>query len=420
MITATIVLIFIFLVIACLCSAIETAFTAASPAKIHKIKSEGNKSADISLELIKIKEKVISTCLILYSLLNTVATTIATGLFIMLYGEETGTIVSSIVMASLIIIFAEVLPKAIAVARPEKIVILSSKIVKCFLYLMYPINYALDYFVKGFCFVFRINLSQSISPVDEVKGIIKHYQVEGDVQKVDKNMIDAVLDITHMSVDEIMIHRSKMVTLQHDLPIESIISQALAAEYTKIPLWKDNSDNIISVLNVRTLMHYLYEEKIPPKQIVLNKITQEAWFIPDSLLVSQMLQNFKLRDDKAAFVVDEYGDLQGMVTVDDVVKEILGNIHDIGEKGAEGIRELDNSYIIDGATTVREINRELDWNLPEDDANTIAGLIINHMGAIPEKGEQLTILGLNITIRKKVANKILSVSVQKISSDSDE
>jgi len=338
----------------------------------------------------------------------------------MLYGEEIGTLISSIVMALSIIIFAEVLPKAIAVARPEKIVILSSKIVKWFLYFMYPINHALDYFVKGFCFIFRINLSQNISPVDEVKGIIKHYQVEGDVQKIDKNMIDAVLDITHMSVDEIMIHRSKMITLQHDLPIEDIISQALASNYTKIPLWKDDSDNIISVLNVRTLMHYLYEEKIPPEKISLSKLTQEAWFIPDSLLVSQMLQNFKLRDDKVAFVVDEYGDLQGMVTVDDVVKEILGNIHDIGEKDAEGIRELENSYIIDGATTVRAISRELDWNLPEDDANTIAGLIINHMGAIPEKGERLTILGLNITIRKKVANKILSVSVQKVRSDSDE
>jgi Mg2+/Co2+ transporter CorB len=413
MIIFTIAVTGVFLITAGICSAIETAFTAASPAKLHKIKSEGNKSAKQGLDLIKIKEKVISTFLILYSILNTFATTITTGLFISFYGEEKGTFISSIVMATAIIVFAEVIPKAIAVAKPESLVVITAKVVKYCLILMNPINLSLSYIVKGFCFVFKINLKQNVSAVDEVKGIMQHYHVEGNVQKIDRDMIDGVLDISHMLVNEVMIHRSKIISLSYDLPKEQLIEQALSFKHTKLPLWKDNSDNIVSVLDIKKLLFTLHKHNFIYSKISLSEVMLEPWFIPETILVNQQLQNFKNRSDQIAFIVDEYGDLQGMITLKDIIDEIVGHIHDEHGQLQRSIRKIGKRYIIDGATTLRGINRELDWDLPDEDAKTIAGLIINHIGKIPEKDDEFNILGLKITIRQKTANKILTVVVQK-------
>jgi hypothetical protein len=417
MITFSVVAIVILLIIAGICSAIETAFTAASPAKIHKIKSSGSKLAVKSLQLIKIKEKVISTFLILYSIFNTFATTIATSLFIGLYGEDEGTVISSLVMASLIIVFAEVIPKAIAVAKSEAVVVFTSGFVQYCLIFMNPINLSLSYVVKLFCFIFRINLKQHISAVDEVRGIIQHYHVEGNVHKIDRDMLDGVLDIGHMPVDDVMIHRSKINSISIDLKNEQIIEQALSFKHTKVPLWKDNTDNIVGVLDVKKLIFMLHKNNFVYSKILLSEATTEPWFIPETVLVSQQLQNFKNRSDQIAFIVDEYGDLQGMVTLKDIIDEIVGHIHDDHGGLQKLIHKTGQRYILDGATTVREINRELDWDLPEDGANTIAGLIINQIGAIPEKGDEFKIFDLKITIRKKIANKIITVVAQKYASE---
>jgi Mg2+/Co2+ transporter CorB len=412
MIILTILIINVLLVASGLCSAIETAFTAASPAKIHKIKSQGNKNGQVSLDLIKIKEKVISTFLILYSILNTFATTIATGFFISIFGEDTGTLISSLVMATLIIIFAEVIPKAIAVAKPEILVVSTANVVKRCLILMNPINLSLSQLVRGFCFVFRINLAQNFSAVEEVKDIIQHHHVEGNVHKIDRDILDRVLDISQMCVDEVMIHRSKIISLSYNLPIKQIIEQALSCKHTKIPLWKDNTDNIVGVLDIKKLILMLHKNNFVYSEISLKEAISDPWFIPETALVSQQLQNFRNRSDQIAFIVDEYGDLQGMVTLKDVIDEIVGHIHDEHIHLQHLIRKIGNKYVIDGSTAVREINRELDWKLPEEEANTIAGLITHYVGAIPEKGDEFKMFGLKMTIRKKTANKIITVLAQ--------
>jgi Mg2+/Co2+ transporter CorB len=410
MIVLTILAIGALLIVSALCSAIETAFTAASPAKIHKIKSDGSKFAQEGLNLIKIKDKVISTFLILYSLFNTFATTLATSLFIGLYGEE-GTVISSLVMATLIIIFAEVIPKAVAVAKSELIVLISTRMVGYCLRVMHPINLALSYVVRLFCMIFKINLKPNISPAEEVRGVLQHHHVEGHMEKVDRDMIDGVLDIGHMFIEDIMIHRSKIVSISCNLPVEQLFEQALMAKHTKIPLWKDNSDNIVNVLDVKKLLLLSHKNSFNYSKIPLNEVLSEPWFIPETILVSAQLQNFKSRPGEIAFIVDEYGDLQGMVTLRDILEEIVGHIDD--EKVFKSIIQVGKKYIIDGDTTVREINRELDWSLPEDDANTIAGLIINQIGRIPEKGDKLKVFDLNVTIRRKVSNKISSIILQK-------
>jgi Mg2+/Co2+ transporter CorB len=410
MIVLTILAICALLIISALCSAIETAFTAASPAKIHNIKSGSADFVYEGLSLIKIKDKVISTFLILYSLFNTFATTLATSLFIGLYGKE-GTVISSLVMATLIIIFAEVIPKAVAVAQSELIVMTSRKLVRRCLMIMHPVSLALGFVVRIFCKVFGINLKPTISPVEEVRGVLQHHHVEGHMEKVDRDMIDGVLDISRMLIEDIMIHSSKIISMPFDLPIEQMLQNALATQHTQIPLWKNNSSNIIGVLDIKKLLLFAHKNNFNYSKMDIKESLSEPWFISELISVSTQLQNFKNQPGRIAFVVDEYGDLRGMVTMRDILEEIVGNIDD--ERSFKSIIQVGEKYIVDGDTAVKEINHELNWRLPEDDASTIAGLIINKIGYIPEKGAKLNIFDLDVTIRKKVSDKIFSISLQK-------
>ena len=408
------------LALSALFAATETAITASSPGKMHKLKSEGDKKAAIVLTLLKTKEKVISTMLIGNSLINTICTTIATGLFINLLGKDIGTIISSVVMAFLIIVFAEVVPKAIAVAKAETIVLATATTITFFLKILRPINAILDLAVKIFCFIFRINLKQEISGTDEVRGIIEHHHHEGHVYKNDRDMLGGVLDISDMSVSEIMVHRSSITTIDANQSNKEIVSIALASPHTRIPLWQDSKDNIIGILHIKDLLRSLYDNNNDIQKINIKKILTPPWFVPEHAQVSQQLNLFRERKNHFACVVDEYGDLQGIITLEDILEEIVGQIHDEHDNFSDSIIVKGNSeYIIHGSTSIRDINRELNWNLPDDDANTIAGLIIHESQHIPNQGEILEVLNLEITIQKKLGNKIELIKA-KVLSDRDE
>ena len=414
MVLLTILLIAIMLIISALLAATETAITATSPGKIYKLRSRGNKRAVIALQILKVKEKVISTMLIGNSLINTVCTTIATSLFIdIIEDHSVATILSSAVMAFLIIVFAEVIPKAIAVTKAEEIVLFNARVVVVFLKLLAPVNKMLDLALKIFCFVFRINLTQEISGADEVRGIIEHQHQEGNVYKTDRDMLEGILDIRDMTVSEIMVHRSKMITLNIDLPNSEIIQTALSSPNTRIPIWKESADNIIGVLHIRDLLRALYDNGNDHAKINISKLLSQPWFIPDNALVIQQLHAFKERKNHLACVVDEYGDLQGIITLEDILEEIVGQIHDEYDRSGEAIiKKSDVEYIIDGATTIRDLNRELNWELPDDDANTIAGLIIHKIARIPNQGESIEISNLKIVVVKKIANRIHTVKIK--------
>ena len=372
MFTLTIIIIFSLLIISGFCSAIETAFTAASAAKMHKIKSYSADAIKRSLGLLKIKDKVISTCLIVYSIFNTFATTIAAGLFISIFGDGEGEFISSLVMATLIIIFAEVIPKAIAVAKPEHIVIFASSFVRTCLMVMHPLNFALACIVRFFCFVFKINLVQNFSVLDEVKGIVQHHHAEGNVHKIERDMIDGVLDISYMTLESVMVHRSKIIAVSQDLPLDIMWQKALETNHNKIPLWKDNAENIVGVLDVKKLLVLLYKNNFIFSKINTSEVISQPWFVPGSVLVNKQLQDFKARSEKIAFVVNEYGDLRGMITLKDIIDEIVGHIHEEHLTSQIAIHQADDQYLIDGQTTIRQINRELDLCWTETDVNIIA------------------------------------------------
>lgn len=406
-------LILVMLIISALLSAIETSITAASPWKIHKLRSGGDKRAARVLQILQVKEKVISTMLIGNSLINTISITMATALFIeMTHNQHTGTVISSIVMSFLIIVFAEVIPKAIAVTNAEAIAIFTSKAVTIFLWALSPVNKTLDYATRIFCFIFRINLNQQVSGADEVRGMIEHHHHEGNVYKTDRDMLEGILDIRNMTVSEIMIHRSKMVSINIDTPNAEIIKLALMSMHSRIPIWKKSADNIIGVLYIRDLLKALYDQNNNPAKLSILSLLHKPWFIPENALVIQQLQAFRERKYHLACVVDEYGDLQGIITLEDILEEIVGQIHDEHDKfGEEIIQKSESEFIVDGSTTIRDINRELNWDLPDDDANTIAGLIIHKIERMPNQGDVIEMYNLKITIIRKTTNKIHSVKI---------
>ncbi|UCM92896.1 MAG: HlyC/CorC family transporter [Rickettsia endosymbiont of Cimex lectularius] len=405
--------IIIVLMIGCaaLLSATETAITASSPGKIQKFKAKGVKRNTV-LQVLKNKEKVIGTLLIGNTLLNTVCTTIATGIFIDWLGDG-GTVAASAVMAFVIIVFGEIIPKAIAVAKAEQLALFTSPAIIFFLKLLKPINSIFEVIVKLFCFIFRINLQQNISGTEEVRGVIEHYHQEGNVYKSDRDMLGGILDIRKMTVSEIMIHRSNIVAINVDLPKEEIVKRALlSSPHTRIPLWKDTQDNIIGVLHMRDLLRALYEKNNDAKKINIKELVNQPWFIPDNALVTHQLHAFRERKSHFACVVDEYGDLQGIITLEDILEEIVGPIIDEHDYPINTIvKKSDVEFIIDGSVTIRDVNRELNWSLPDDDANTIAGLIIHKLERIPNQGESIKIFNLSITINKKIGNRLDSIKV---------
>ncbi len=401
-------------------AAIETAVTATSPGRIQKLKAEGNLKAITVLKLLKIKEQVISSLLIANSFFNTLCTTIATSVMIALYGEELGTIIASSVMTVLIIVFAEVIPKAIAVARAEQVILKTSTFVTIALKVLGPINYILKKILILFCKIFNIRLSQEISGTDEVRGVIEHHLEEGNVFKNDRDMLGGILDMGNMIVSEIMIHRSNMITLDGNLPIEQITKKALSSSHTRIPVWKDSKDNIVGILHIKDLLRSLYKNKFDYNKITLADFMTDAWFIPENALVSLQLHAFRQKRSHFALVIDEYGDLQGLVTLEDILEEIVGQIDDEHDKQQHQIvKKSPSKFMIEGSTSIRDVNRELNWNLPDEHASTFAGLVIHEMHKLPKQGEVVNLFDLKITIYHRQSNRITMLMVETLEKEGD-
>ena len=398
--------------VAAFISAAETAITATSPGLIQKLKSEGDKRAALLLGILKIKEKVISTLLIGNSIANTLCTTLATGLFIELLGDDLGTIVSSIVMSFAIIVFSEVVPKAIAVSKSEKIALKATPVLIIFLKVLKPINLLLAYIVKGFCVIFHIDLKQVVSAEDEVRGVIEHHMHEGNVYKDDRDMLGGILDIRNMLIADIMVHRSNIMAIDINLPADRIIKTVLASSHTRIPFWENNHDNIIGVLHIKSLLSKLYSKKCDTTDLDIRILLSAPVFVPDNALVIQQLALFREGQSHLSCVVNEYGDLQGIITLEDILEEIVGQISDEHDPDQKKItKKSDREYIIDATMPIRDLNREMNWNIPETDATTIAGFILNNMERIPNQGEYLIDKNLKMIVNKKSDNRIKSIQV---------
>lgn len=403
----TLIIIILLILFAGLCAAIETSITAASPGKINSIVKKGTKIAEEIQKILKIKNKVISTFLVLNSILITVSTTIATGFCINIYGEEMGTLIASFFLSIGIIIFADVLPKTIAVANAEKISLYSINFVKFFLSFLKPVNYFLDQIIKFFCFIFRINLKNQSVPIDEIRGIIEHYHKEGNFTKEDMEMLFGIIDIKATTVSEIMIHKNQIISININSSAPEALSKAIASNHLSIPVWKDSEDNIIGILNLKKLLLELCNKNSDLLKIKLEDHISEPYFIPKNVMVFDQLIDFKNNKSNLAIIIDEYDQLQGLITFKDIIEEIVGEVKDEDKNRNEFIiKESAQEYLIDGRALVRDVNRKLGTHFKIGKANTIAGLIIHKLEGIPEISEELLIDNVKFTVLKITKNTI--------------
>jgi Mg2+/Co2+ transporter CorB len=418
MIILNLIVISTLLLFSSISAARETAFTASSVGKMQKLKTTDYR-AEIILNLIKIKERVISSLLITNTVVNIISTTLVTTLFLKIFGDQ-GAIYASIIMSIMIVFFGEVLPKSLAVLRPETIALLFARLLKVIVTILLPINVTLHMIVNLIIKIFKLENTNIISVSEEVKGILDYQHEAGNVIKTDRDMLGGVLDLKDIEVKAIMIHRNEICMINADLTLQEITNLAVNTPYSRIPLWKNDKDNVIGILHIKNLLKELQRNHFNFDLAKRENFIIEPWFVSEHLLINEQLHAFRQKRNHFALVVNEYGELQGLVTLEDILEEIVGNIEDEHDINNSKIIEKQHSYILDGSLNIRDLNRQLGWSLPDNNANTIAGLIIHETHKIPDQGETLELFGFKVTILKKEGSKILTVKFKKLNTLDDQ
>ena len=408
--TITLILVIIFLlIISAFFSGSETALTAASRPKMYQLEKENNSKAKIVNFLKNKKERLIGTLLLGNNLVNTLATAIATSFFIsLLRDNQKGILYSTIVMTLLILIFGEVLPKTIAINKADKFALLFSPVIKILVTFLSPFTYLINLLTRIILKLFKFQVGTDIgTSEDELRGTIDlHAKSGGSAQE--KDMLKGILDLDDLQVNEIMTHRKNLEVIYENEPENKKINKILNSQFTRLPLYDKNSDKILGVLNVKDVLKNIKKKK----KLDLKSIARNPWFIPETTSVLDQLQKFKQKQRHLAFVVDEYGSLMGIVTLEDIIEEIVGDIedeHDVKIKGAK--KSKDGKYTINGNVTIRDMNREFGWNLPDNNASTLAGLIFHEIKTIPEPGKIFSFYGFRFEIINVKKNHIELVKV---------
>lgn len=395
----------------------ETALTAASRARMHQLEKSKEKDAGraaIVSTLIRAKERLIGALLLGNNLVNILASALATSLFLSLFGEA-GVAIATIVMTLIVVIFAEVLPKTWAISNPDRFALAVSPFVRVIVSVFAPVTRIIAAFVRWLLARFGVNVMEDqsvLSGADEIRGTLDLMHEEGAVIKSDRDRVGGVLDLHDLEVADVMVHRTEMHSFDITMPNEELVAEMLASPYTRLPLYEGEPDNIVGILHAKSLFRSLAAVKDDASKIDFRQVAQKPWFVPDSTSLQVQLNQFLRRQSHLAIVVDEYGEVEGLVTLEDIIEEILGDIsdeHDIDLKGVEP--QPDGSLIVDGGVPIRDINRAMDWSLPDEEATTIAGLVIHEARAIPDQNQQFTFHGLRFLVLRKHRNRILSLKI---------
>jgi Mg2+/Co2+ transporter CorB len=410
----TVAAIGICLLVSAFFSASETALTASSRAAMMRLEKQGNRDASIVNRLLATRERLLGAILFANNLTNIAASTFATGLLLAFFGK-TGVIYATLVMTVLIFVAAEVLPKTAAFNAPDRMALAVAKPVESTVRWLAPILMSVEWLVRLILRAVGVpvgKIQSILSPREELRGAVDLMHRAGAVEKSDRDMMGGLLDLRELAVSDVMVHRTKMVMLDADQPPRELIDAVLAAGVTRIPLWRGSPDNVIGVLNAKEVWRALHAAGGDAGKIDIAALAKPPWFVPDTMPLAEQLKVFRHRKTPFALVVDEYGELEGLVTLEDIVEEIVGDITDEYDIAVPGVRPLpDGSVNVDGAVPVRDLNRAMDWNIPDDEATTIAGVVIHEARSIPEPGQSFTFHGFRFHVLRKTRNRITALRV---------
>lgn len=408
-------IIVLLLLISAFFSASETALTGASRARMFALEKSGNRRAAAVNRLYAGRERFIGAILVGNNFVNILASTLGTALFLEIFDHnaEKAIAIATAVMTLLIIVFGEVLPKTYAFNYADRTALVVAPIISATVRLLYPIIRAIQAFVWVILRMMGVNArpeTDSDAAHDEIRGAIDMHHSGGAVESEDRFMLGGVLDLKSLSVGEVMVHRKNISMLDADLPSQQLLDLVLASKHTRLPLYRDDSENIIGVLHVKDLLRAVARHRGGIASIDIPSLATKPWFVPETTTLQEQLSEFLKRGVHFAIVVDEYGALCGLVTLEDILEEIVGQIRDEHDRETSGVRpQADGTIILDGWVAIRDVNRALHWSLPDDNATTVAGLVIHESQTIPEVGQVFVFHGFKFEIMRKHRNQITAL-----------
>jgi Mg2+/Co2+ transporter CorB len=396
-----------------LISAAETSMTAASRGRMHQLERDGDKAAARVNGMMADQENMIGAILLSNNVINILATAITTAV---LSGMgEYGVAVATVIMTVLIVVFSEILPKTLAIARADDVARILSLPTWWVVRIFGPLARAAQWIVRMTLRPFGINLSMEtdvLAAHEEIRGAVEYHHSEGVVESRDRRMLGGVLDLSEMDVSEVMVHRKSVEMLDAALPARELLKAALDSSHSRLPLWRDSPDEIVGVLHVRDVVRAMANNGDSLDDLDVAAIARKPWFTPDTTKLKDQLNGFLKKRNHFALVVDEYGMLQGVITLEDILEEIVGEIDDEHDDAVEGVRRQPDGWVeVDGVVTVRDLNRALDWDLPDDQAVTIAGLLIQEAQAIPEEGESFLFHNHRFEVTRRRRNQITGLRI---------
>jgi Mg2+/Co2+ transporter CorB len=403
----------------------ETALTASSRGKLRSQADKGSRGAEVALKVTDDSERMIGAILLGNNVVNILSASLATALLTRVLGDS-GVAWATIVMTALVLIFGEVLPKTLAIINPEPLAARVAPVIRVLIFVFSPIVTVVRGVVRGLLRLLGVETSPDshvLAVREEIAGALQLGHSEGIVEKEDRDRILGALDLADRTVEEIMLHRSAIQMIDARLPIVDILREALDSPHTRLPLYKDDPENIVGVLHAKDLLRamqkMLKDGQIDPGELAafdIMDVAMAAYFIPETTTLDDQMRRFLKQHIHFALVVDEYGALQGLITLEDILEEIVGEISDEFDAAADEpvARTADGSYVVDGTMTIRDLNRQHDWDLPDDEANTIAGLVIHEAQMIPLAGQVFSFHGFRFEVLTKEENRIASLKIKPL------
>ncbi len=397
----------------------ETALTAASRARMHKLESDGDRRARRVNQLIRDRERLIGSILVGNNLVNILATTLASSLFVTWFGAGGLAIaVATATMTILIVLFSEVAPKTAALTRPDTLALVVAPLIRWIVLLFSPVTFVAGHVVRAFLSVFGLNPADAeriFSAADELRGAVDLHHEEGELEKSARDIVRGALDLDEITVGEIMVHRKSIDMLDIEEKPAALLAQAMKSGHTRFPLYRRETENIVGVLHVKDFLRALWELDGDVSKVVVADIARKPYFAPETTTLQEQLDNFRKGQEQFALIVDEYGSIRGLVTMEDIIEEIVGEIEDEHDSPVQGVRpQADGSINVDGSVTIRDLNRVMDWSLPDAEAVTIAGLVIHEAQSIPEVGQTFSFHGFRFRILRRRRNQITAIKVTPI------
>ncbi len=414
----------VLLVFSAFFSGSETALTTASRGKLHAQADKGDSGAQRALEITEDKERLIGAILLGNNFVNTLSAALATSLLTYLFAEG-GVVYATLAMTLLTLIFGEVLPKTYAITNAVSMASRVALPIGVVVRVMAPIVSAVRALVRVVLRIFGVKTDPDahfLAAQEEIAGTITLHHSEGAVEKADRDRLLGALDLGQRQVDEVMMHRRDIEMIDADLPPAELLSAALNSTHTRIPLFRGERENIVGVLHAKDLARAL-ERQISASDGFRNlagfdvtSVAMEPYFVPDTTPLDEQMREFLRRRAHFALVVDEYGALQGLITLEDILEEIVGDIsdeHDAPEPGGVELQP-DGSVEVEGVVTIRDLNRACDWSLPDEEANTVAGLVIHEAQAIPNAGQVFSFHGFRFEVMEREHNRLTRLRIRKL------